>query len=211
MGVRKPPRRGVRGKNIGKFFSIKMNAMLWFESLLEEAMMYLLDFDPDVQRFKEQPCHIRYRHEGKVHRYTPDLLVERSDEIQIIEVKPRNKATTERNVMLFRIISTICESGGYRFKVVTDETIMLQPRLNNIKALWSYARTPLAARHQIYCHEFLYKRGTACLGEVFGFFEKKGVPKQVVYALLYWGVLDFDLMEPIGPNSRIYLHRDLAS
>jgi hypothetical protein len=203
-------RRGVRGKNIGKFFSVKMNLMLWFESLLEESMMYLLDFDPDVKAFKEQPCRIRYRHGGKVRRYTPDLLVQRFNEKQIIEVKPKDKAALKKYDLLFRIVAPICEREGYRFKVVTDETIMLQPRLNNVKALWSYARTALSLHHQIYCQEFLRTRDTACLAEVSEFFERKGIPKQVIYALLFWGVLDFDLMEALGPNSRIYLPGDPA-
>lgn len=47
--MRHAPNRGVRGKNVGKFFSIKMGRMLWFESLLEEALMYLLDFDSEVK------------------------------------------------------------------------------------------------------------------------------------------------------------------
>jgi hypothetical protein len=199
------PKRGIRGKNIGKFFSVKMNSMLWFESLLEESLMYLLDFDPSVKRFKEQPCHIRYMHEGKRHRYTPDFFVERPSERQIIEVKPKSKAATEKYRLLFRIVSHICEREGYKFKVYTEETILLQPRLNSVKALWSYARTPFRLQHQLYCQEFLQRKQTAYLAEVFEYFKSKGASKQIVYALLYWGVLDFDLMEPLSLSSRIYL------
>lgn len=205
MGARRPPARGIRGKNVGKFFSIKMNVMLWFESLLEESLMYLLDFDPDVKRFKEQPFHIRYIHDGKKRRYTPDLFVERPDEKQIIEVKLKKKVKTEKYDQLFRIIAPICEMEGCRFKVFTEETILSQPRLNSVKALWSYARTPLHHLHQIYCQELLQKRQVVSLAEAFEFFKTKGIPKQVVYALLFWGALDFDLTEPLNPNSRIYL------
>lgn len=205
MSVRKPPNRGVRGKNVGKFFSVKMNIMLWFESLLEEALMYLLDFDPGVKRFKEQPCRIRYILEGRVRHYTPDIYVERDNERQIIEVKPKKKVMTEKYNLLFRIVSPICEEEGYKFKVFTEETIMQQPRLNSVKALWSYARTPLCPQYQIYCQEFLQERRAVSLAEIFEFFQAKNVPKQVVYALLFWGVMDFDLAEPLNPNSRIYL------
>lgn len=198
-------KRGVKGKNIGKFFSVKMNIMLWFESLLEESMMYLLDFDPDVRWFKEQPCRIRYMHGVKAHRYTPDLLIVRRNETQIVEIKPKEKVETEKFNLLFHTVSSICERAGYGFKVFTEETILQQPRLNNIKALWSYARTPLYPQHQIYCQEFLYRAHSICLSEIIKLFQAKGVPKQAVYALLFWGALDFDLTEPISPNSRIYL------
>jgi hypothetical protein len=205
MSVRKPPARGVRGKNVGKFFSIKMNTMLWFESLLEESLMYLLDFDPDVKRFKEQPFHIRYLYNGKKRRYTPDLLVERAEERQIIEVKPRRKVKTEKYNLLFRIVSPICEIEGYKFKVFTEEQILWQPRFNSIKALWSYARTPLRTQHQIYCQELLQINKVVSLAEAFEFFKAREVPKQIVYALLFWGALDFDLTEPLNSNSQIYL------
>lgn len=205
MTVRKAPNRGVKGKNIGKFFSVKMNTTLWFESLLEMYLMYLLDFDPGVKFFKEQPCRIRYVHDGKLHQYTPDLFVLRTDKTQIVEVKRQNKVTTEENDLLFRIISPICQCEGLEFVVFTNETIMLQPRLNNIICLWRYARTPIRPHHQILCQEFLHKQQPVSLAEVFEFFYSKGLPKQVVYALLFWGVIDFDLMQQISPDSLIYM------
>lgn len=205
MSIRSAPRRGVRGKNVGKFFSIKMGVMLWYESLLEESLMYLLDFDPDVRSFKEQPCRIRYLHRGKVHHYTPDILAHRTIEKQIIEVKPRKYVNTEKYDLLFRIVRPICEREGFKFKVYTEDAILQQPRLNNIRAVWSYARTPLRLQHQIYSHEFLQQKQEASLAEVFELFQTKRVSKQVVYALLYWGVLGFNLDEPLGPNSNIYL------
>lgn len=203
--MRHAPNRGVRGKNVGKFFSIKMGRVLWFESLLEESLMYLLDFDSGVKSFREQPCRIRYLLHGKVRRYTPDLLVERAGQKQIIEVKPKRKVNTEKYDLLFRIISTICEMEGYKFKVYTEEVILQQPRLNNIKAVWGYARTPLHLQYQIYSYELLQLKHEVSLAEVFEYFQMRKVSKQVVYALLYWGVMGFDLNEPLCPNSRIYL------
>lgn len=211
MSARKPPRQGIRGKNIGKFFSVKMNIMLWYESLLEEALMYLLDFDPDVKRFKEQPCRIRYILDGKIHRYTPDLFVEREDERHFIEVKLKKKVVTEKYSLLFRIITPICEEEGYKFKVFTEDTIMQQPRLNSVKALWRHARTPLQPQYQIYCQEFLQEKQIVSLAEVFEFLHAKNIPKQVVYALLFWGAIDFDLAEPLTVNSRIYLPGSMVS
>lgn len=211
MSARKPPNRGIRGKNVGKFFSVKINTMLWFESLLEEALMYLLDFDPGVKWFREQPCRIRYILDGKIRHYTPDIFVLRADEKQIIEVKPKKKVVTEKYDLLFRIILPICEEGGYKFKVFTEDMIMQQPRLNNIKALWSYARTPLHLWHQIYSREFLQENPGASLGEVFESFKQKNISKQVVYAFLFWGIMDFDLTEPLGLDSQIYLPDGMAA
>jgi len=49
-----------RTKNIGKFASVKTGRIAWYESLLERDYMYLLDFDPDVTYWHEQPLKIRY-------------------------------------------------------------------------------------------------------------------------------------------------------
>lgn len=208
MPMRNPPRGGR--KNLGKFFSVKSNSVLWCESILEMSFMYLLDFDPDVKYFKEQPCRIHYDLDGRKHTYTPDILVVRKELKQIVEVKPAGKAANAANQRLFQAVSPICGREGFSFVVVTDKTIMQQPRLDNVKTLWRYARTPLHIQHQIYCEEVLRHRSSssASLAEVFELFASKGVPKQVVYALLFWGMLDFDLTQPLNPSSLIFLPMD---
>lgn len=205
MPMRMPP-RGSR-KNLGKFCSVKSNRVLWYESLLEMNLMYLLDFDPDVKCFKEQPCRIHYVLEGKWRSYTPDLLALRSELKQIIEVKPATKVATAANQRLFQAVSPICSCAGFSFIVATDEMIMQQPRLDNVKTLWRYSRTSLHPQHQLYCEEFLRHRpsSSAVLAEVLEFFASRGASPQIVYALLFWGVLDFDLMRPLDQSSLVFL------
>lgn len=203
MPVRKIPRRGAR-KNISKFFSVKMNKRLWSESLAEEDYKYLLDFDSMVESFEEQPFRIRYVLDGKTRHYTPDMLVLTKDGRKlVVEVKPKSKISTPKNDLLFRIVAALCAAEDHKFVVVTVEMIRQQPRLNNVKALWKYARTRLHPQHQIYCMELFLTREKVTLGEAFEFFESKGVGKHVVYALLFWGALSFDVMQPLGCDSFI--------
>ena len=68
MPVRKIPRYGAQ-KNIGKFSSVKTGRVAWYESLLERDYMYLLDFDPCVTFWHEQPLRLRYTFAGKTHFY----------------------------------------------------------------------------------------------------------------------------------------------
>src|SRR5689334_12465350 len=155
-----------------------MNKRLWSESLAEEDYKYLLDFDSRVASFEEQPFRIRYVMEGRVHYYTPDLLVLTTDGRKlVVEVKPESKLSTRKNELLFRIVATVCQAEGYEFVVVTAETIRQQPRLNNVKTLWRYARTPLYPRHQIFCLELFRSRENVTLGEAFEFFEMRGAEK----------------------------------
>ena len=212
MPVRKIPRYGAQ-KNIGKFSSVKTGLVSWYESLLERDYMYLLDFDPDVRLWHEQPLRIRFTLGGKTHWYTPDLEVHRDSKKQIVEVKPLKQVESGKWDPLFCAATSICEEEGYEYAVVTDDVIRKQPRLESVKKLWKYARTPIHAQHQIVCHEFFRKRQVDQieLGDLFQFTKTKSVPTQCIYALLFWGVLDFDLMQPLDPDSLIRLPSSMAT
>lgn len=47
-----------------------------FESSLERDWLIALDFDPAIRLVREQPFSIQYDFEGKLRRYTPDVLAE---------------------------------------------------------------------------------------------------------------------------------------
>jgi hypothetical protein len=207
MTVRKIPRYGAGHKNLGKFTSIKTGRVAWYESLLEKDLMYLLDYDRDVSYWHEQPLRIRFSHGGKVHRYTPDLEVHRDAKKQLIEVKPKHKVDSGEWDVLFRAASSVCEQEGYEFLVLTEEVIRLQPRLENVKLLWKYARMPVLPQHQIICSQFFRSRRDepVTLGDLIQLFTNKQLPKQTLYCLLFWGALDFDLMQPLDQDSPIIL------
>lgn len=205
MPVRKIPRYGAGHKNLGKFASVKTGRVAWYESLLEKDFMYLLDYNHDVSYWHEQPLRIRFTHGGKVHRYTPDLEVHGSGKKQLIEVKPKVQVDSGKWEVLFRAASSICEEEGYQFLVVTDEIIRVQPRLENVKLLWKYARTPVLPQHQIICSQFFQSRKDelVTLGDLVQLFTRKQLPTQTLYSLLFWGALDFDLMQPLDQCSQI--------
>jgi hypothetical protein len=136
----------------------------------------------------------------KLRRYTPDFLVKRQDKKQIIEVKLAGQVFKDDNQRRFTVISKLCRQRGYEFKVVTDESIRIQPRLNNIKLLWKYARTPIYPQHQIYCLELFKDKREASLKEVTQYFRLKDIGMRVVYSMIYHGVLAIDLMRPINAD-----------
>lgn len=206
MPVRKIPRYGAQ-KNIGKFFSVKTGLVAWYESLLERDEMYLLDFDPLVTFWREQPLKIRYVLNGKTHFYTPDLEVHRTSKRQLVEVKSQDQVDSGRFDSLFRIATSACQDEGYEYLVATDQMIRQQPRLDNVKKLWKYARTPILPQHQLLCRQFFQEQQSAEveLGDLVEFFKSRGVGAQVVYAMLFWGVLDFDLNQPLDQFTPVKL------
>jgi hypothetical protein len=195
-------------KRIGKFPSIKLGRLVWWESPLESDYIHLLEPDSAVTFYKEQPLRIRYTFRGKEHFYTPDFLVQIGSKIKIVEVKPEKKAFDEKYQELFRIAAQACCQKGYEFVVVTDTMIRAQPKLDNIKVLWRYARTPLHPTHYIlHCKEIFSRKSEIALGELFEIFITKQVSKRVIYGLLYWGLLEIDLLKPINGDSKICLLR----
>jgi hypothetical protein len=200
MSVRKIPNKG------GTFSSLKMGRSIWWESQVERDYIYLLEFDPAVIFYEEQPLRIYYYSDGKERHYTPDFLVKRTDKCLIIEVKSEDDAQKEENQRLFRIASAICARDNYEFVVVTDTMIRVQPRLYNIKLLTRYQRTSINdPYHQIVCQELFTKSNEVSLDEVMQFFASRNIGKQVIFSLLYWGVLAVDLMQPIRSESVVRL------
>lgn len=156
MPVRKVSNRG--GNVIGRFPSTKMGRMIAFESLLERDFIYLLDFDPSVEWFEEQPLRIEYLHETKLLHYTPDFRLLERGQYVLVECKPERFAETEENSRKFAVARAWCAEQGWEFRVVTDQQVRNGFRLQNVKLLAQYARqkVDIVIRSQI--HAFLRER-----------------------------------------------------
>src|SRR5580692_8771394 len=76
----------------GKYPSWKMQRSMQWESVNELHAFRLLDCDPGVIRFKEQPCRIEYVGVDGLHRHFPDILVETRVCKELWEVKPLAQA-----------------------------------------------------------------------------------------------------------------------
>jgi len=202
MGVRKITNKGSK-KVIGKFASHKLQTTVWWESQIERDYIYLLEIDPEVSFYQEQPFHIAYKITDQDHSYTPDFYVERGQRQQVIEVKPAREVDKEENARLFRIIRTMCEQQNREFAVVTETMIRVQPRLSIIKLLYRYAKVPLAPPHVVCCQEFLALHPEARLGDISRHLTSRNIAVQVLYALIYHGILKVDFSQPINSHSLV--------
>lgn len=142
MPVRKVANHGHN--IIGRFPSLKLDRMVDFESLIERDFIYLLDFDPDVVSFTEQPLTIEYEHEGKVRSYTPDFHVIKNGQNWLVECKPQQMLRTGPNQRKFAAGQTWCAARGWQFEVITDEQIRQGYRLDNVRFLTQFARYPIS-------------------------------------------------------------------
>jgi hypothetical protein len=190
-------------KVIGKFPSLKMGRAVWWESQIERDFIYFLEADTGITEYKEQPLKIWYSWEGKRHKYTPDYFVRRYGRKQIYEVKDYETASSEEFNLFSSRVSPIFEALGYEYLVVTDREIRQQPVLDNLKLLHKYSRTRLSYQHQIDVYAFFSLQRESSLGQLRDYMRSRGVQDQVLYALIYWGILSIDLNSPIGLQSQI--------
>ncbi|MGB7923487.1 MAG: TnsA endonuclease N-terminal domain-containing protein [Pyrinomonadaceae bacterium] len=201
--VRKITNKGTK-KCIGKFPSVKAGRNIWYESTIERDFIYLLEFDPDVVLYKEQPFRVKYTFDGKRRSYVPDFFVQRGDKFQVIDNKPAGKAITAANKLRYRIFKSIFREQGYEFIVATDLQIRVGPLLGNVKTFWRYSRTPVHPLQEVRCQEYLSERQEASIQELADALAPHGVTLQVVYALLYRGVLATDMRRPVDPEAVVY-------
>lgn len=198
-------------KIIGKFPSLKMNRVIWWESQLERDYIYLLEIDPEVLSYGEQPFTISYTDKGKPRKYTPDFIVTRPQKTQIVEVKQSNRADSEKNISLFRKIAPICLANNQEFVVVTEQMILLQPRLNNIKLLYKYARVPLSLSNYLDCLQYFHSTEPIRLLDAERDLKVRGNNRSLLLRLLWCGFLETDLMQPINAESLIQLSKETPS
>ena len=204
MVTRRITNRGNK-KVIGKFPSLKMNTAIWWESQLERDYIYCLEIDPDVLGYHGQPFTIAYDNLDKRKKYTPDFFVERQASLQVVEIKPSSKVEVFRNTNRFKQAANFCSLNNLEFVVLTEETIRVQPRLDNIKLLYKYAKVALAWSVYADCWDYFNCVKISTLSETEKSLRAKGVTQSSLLRLLFHGFLLTDLMQSISPLSLIEL------
>ncbi|WP_272819483.1 TnsA endonuclease N-terminal domain-containing protein [Scytonema hofmannii] len=182
-----------------------MNTVVWWESQIERDYIYLLEIDPEVVSYQEQPLTITYTMEGKVRKYTPDFLVNQLQKTLLVEVKPDEKAHSKKNFHLFRHIAPIAKTHNMEFVVVTEKMIRVQPKLNNIKLLYKYARVTLSLSNYLNVREYFHANQSVLMKDAQLSLKAKGITVNMLLRLLWSGCLVTDMMQPINGESLIQM------
>lgn len=147
QGAQTMPSRKIPKNHLfvtGAYASSKSDVMIGFESLLEKEYMLLLDFDPTVEKYVEQPVTLPVP--GKSRRYTPDLLVTFRENstghrppAQLIEIKTTADLARKAEDLApkFAVAEQYAADRGWIFLKKTELDIRTQ-RLANLKFLRRY-------------------------------------------------------------------------
>lgn len=201
LRVRKVVSRS-KTRGTGKYPSWKMQRMLQWESPHELNAMRLLDADPGVDRFREQPLTITYMVDEIEHRHVPDLEVVRSGQSEIWEVKMREEACLPEVVRRTQLLAAALPPLGYSYRLIIAESLGAEPRLANTVMVLRYGRNdiPLLERERL--RRLLVTKPELTWGVILaGALGPRS--RDNACRLVLEGVLRIDLNAPIHAQSRI--------
>lgn len=150
----------------------------------------LLDADPSVARYREQPLEIHFELDGVTHMHTPDLLVVRwNGDQELWEVKSERGALQPflqaRSALLARELPTL----GYTYRVVLAEDLKSEPRLKHVTTILQHSRRDVTDVEQLHAqHAFSGQRSLHWdeVREVLGVHGREIVCRLAVEGHLAW-------------------------
>ncbi len=132
--------RGVRGR----FYSHKNGRLVRYESLNEKHLLKVLETDPYVISYCEQPIKLEYTLNGKIGTYTPDVLAEYIDGSKtLFEAKSQEELDKNdpRLAAKFQAAIDYCGLQDWDFSVVT-EAIRTSAEYLRADVLWPHLMHP---------------------------------------------------------------------
>lgn len=190
-----------RARSTGKYPSWKMGRMLQWESHNELNAFRLLDANPAVRAFQEQPLTIHFRLNDEVHRHYPDILVDLGSARELWEVKSATEAARPENAARTKLLSDALPNHGFTYRMVLAEDLRREPRLSNVLTLLKYGRQPIGILEREQLRLLLDKTGGLCWGAATsGDLGPRG--RFVLARLVLEGVLTCDIEQQLSPSSR---------
>ncbi len=185
---------------VGRFPSLKCRKVIHWESQLERDMARLLEFDPAVLTYAEQPEPLLYKEDGKVRKHTPDFLVETNGGPIIIEVKPYDQAISEPWRSRLLRFEAEYQKQGIRYLVMTDQEIRREPRLSNVITLLRYQRQDVSMiERTAILHEMSAE--PIQLEELRSKLDDNQIARTHIYALIAQGHISIDINDELGPDT----------
>lgn len=146
------PKNGTRARKVvtrsrarptGKYPSWKMGRMLQWESQNELNAFRLLDANPAIIAYQEQPLIIHYRLDGEVHDHYPDVLVRFRQTKELWEIKPAAQASRAEVTARTRLMEKALPRFGFAYRVILAEDLAKKPLLSNVFTILKFGRQPV--------------------------------------------------------------------
>jgi hypothetical protein len=176
------------------------------ESALERDFVTLTAFLDAGAEITAQPVTIRFDHEGRERRYTPDFLVRGSDgRASLVEIKYRHDLRKQwvRLRPAFATARCWAAVNGASFRIVTESSIR-GPRLDAAKRLLPLRAAPVDATLAAATLDIAARLAHPTLGMLVDAVPaSREAALAVVWRLIARGHLRVDLSAPIARDTRV--------
>ena len=191
-----------RARSTRKYPSWKMGRMIQWESIHERNAFVLLDADPNVKRFREQPLVIEYTLNGKPHRHFPDLLVVYGNAKHLWEIKSREAALSDETKLRTALLSHALSRYGFQYRLILGESLEQKSFLSNAELLNRFGRHPISFIQREKARRVFFDRTGVTWGEIIsGTLGMDG--RQIVCRLILEGTLMFEFGLPLQSDTII--------
>jgi len=197
--VREPVSRSKTGVQ-GKVADVISGRSRHAESLNELQAFRVVLTTAHADSWQEQPFVMEYHHEGKKHRYTPDLLVVWGAHREAVEVKEDTHAGLPENRERFALIRELLGQHGYHLRLWKKSEICAEPRLTNVQLVLRYRSVEVSAVER---ERIRRSFSTTPETRLHTFCETHGINSQSVLRLVLDGTLYVDWWEPLTLDSRV--------
>jgi hypothetical protein len=197
--VREPVSRSKSGVQ-GKVADVANGRSRHAESQNELKAFQILLATGHAAAWQEQPFTLEFRHDGKRHRYTPDILVVWGGSQEVVEIKEDSEAAKPENGARFALVRDLLAEHGYSFRVWTHSEICAQPRLSNVGLVLRYRCVDVPATEREKIRQAFSSVAEMPLRTVSA---TSGVAVPPVLRLVLDGVLHIDWWKPLGLDSMV--------
>jgi hypothetical protein len=193
-------------KNISRFVSLKTDSVQTTESDLEFDACFHFEFAPQIKTFETQPLGFKYRMNGRLHRYTPDMLCYFNDGYApYYEVKPKWIAEQDEFKEKFDAQRQQAIANGHDLLVLTEDDIQIYPLLDNLKIIHRYACSDNLDDVQVRLLKLFQNYGEMRISQVLN--TNQGPSATILpalYDLIAKKILEFDWHCPISHDSLVW-------
>ena len=187
-----------------KYPSWKARRMLHCESRNELNVFYLLDADPSIDFFSEQPLKIVYLEDGERKLHYPDVLVIRKNSFELLEVKEDLSKEPPSLFKRTQILKEGLQTFGYRYRLVCGRKVKEDNiKLSNAKYLLLHGRVKTNVIDYERTRRFFIENKTA-YWQSFLYEKETKNNLGILCNLILKGLICYDESLLIGASTQIY-------
>lgn len=195
----------------GVFPSAKMGRPILFQSLIERDYLCHLEFDREVESFRERPFTLSLKGD-RSRTYRPDFQVVRDGQSSIVECASALTVGSARWRTLLPLVELWCAENEHTFEFVTDEKLRAGCRLRNIRLLRQFEHYDIPESQRAAVLEQLCHRQQPVTVEFVTRAVNPEQPERIQIPILHMAwhhEVELGLDEaPIGPSTQIWRQSD---